>query len=84
MTPGILLLIGIVALVVGAVGAVLNFVVNGRGFLKSRLDDLAGVTKHATKMMVIHVLCAITMFLGVLGLLGGGVWFIIEAVQKSA
>ena len=84
MTPGILLLIGVIALVVGAIGAVLNFIFNGRGFLNSRLDVIAGVIKHAAKMMIVHVLCAIVMFLGALSLLGGGIWFIIEAVNKSA
>jgi len=83
MTPGILLLIGIILLIVGAIGAVLNFFINGKKFINAPIDG-SGFGKSAMNMMLVHVVCAILCFSGMLSLIGGGIWFIIEAVNKSA
>lgn len=77
MTPGLLMILGIIAIVVGIIGAVLNFFV----FAKRTLNDFTPGSFGL--VAVLHIFCGLLYGGGMLTLIGGFIWFLVT-VAKSA
>lgn len=77
MTPGLLMLLGAGAILVGIIGAVLNF-----AFFAKKFVSFDGSTSFVVAA-VIHIISALFYGSGILALIGGFIWFLVT-VAKSA
>lgn len=74
MTPGILMLIGAVALITGIIGLCVNFFM----FVKSM-----GTGENIPMRFVTHIVCAILYGGGGVALLAGFIWFLVTLMVAA-
>ena len=77
MTPGILMLLGGGAIIIGIIGLVINFLL----FTKRMSNfDVDGVRAFGFAM-VLHILCGLFYGAGILSLIGGFIWFLVTVIK---
>lgn len=78
MTPFILMLLGVGAIIIGVIGLVINFLLFAKRASNFDMED--GVASFGFAM-VVHIICGLFYGAGILSLIGGFIWFLVTVIK---